>query len=255
MSQILLVAKNTFLEIIRDRILYGLLVFAVLLIAISLVLGQLSFVEQARISANFGFMAIHLSSIIIAIFIGSTLVAKEIEKKTVLTLLVRPMSRLQFLLGKVFGLIYVMLVILIGFTFVQSIIFTSLKVPVGGAFFAGLYGVFLEASLMLCVTVMFSCLSRPILAVTFSSGIFLVGHWLNSLKFFTKNSESVVYRTFGEVVANSFPNLEKFNWRDLIVYNDPVPYENLLYGGGYAFIWIFFFVALANLIIRKKDFV
>src|SRR4051812_6925954 len=101
------IAKNTFREIIRDRILYGLHIFAILLIGFSLVLGELSFAEQTRISINFGLAGIHLSAITLSIFIGSSLVAKEIEKQTILTLLARPVSRLQFLVGKYLGLIMV----------------------------------------------------------------------------------------------------------------------------------------------------
>ena len=100
MKAIWIIANNTFREIIRDRILYGLVVFALLLIGVSLVLGQLSFAEQMRISIDFGFAAIHFSAVILSIFIGSTLVSKEIDKKTVMTLLARPITRFQFLFGK-----------------------------------------------------------------------------------------------------------------------------------------------------------
>src|SRR5436305_70886 len=104
MRAIYVIAVNTFHEIIRDRILYGILVFALLLIGISLALGQLSFAEQSRISANFGFTGIHLAAAILAIFIGSSLVSREIEKRTIMTLLVRPLSRTQFIIGKFLGL-------------------------------------------------------------------------------------------------------------------------------------------------------
>ena len=76
MKSIWVLAKNTYKEVIRDRILYALLMFAVLLIGLSLALGQLSFAEQARISANFGLSAIHLAAVTLAIFVGSNLVYK-----------------------------------------------------------------------------------------------------------------------------------------------------------------------------------
>src|SRR5689334_11892297 len=104
MRPVLIIAINTFREIVRDRILYGILVGAILLILLSLALGQLSFAEQTRIAANFGFTAIHIGAVIVSIFVGSTLVAREIDKKTILTLFVRPISRQQFLFGKCLGL-------------------------------------------------------------------------------------------------------------------------------------------------------
>ena len=103
MNAVRVIAINTFREIIRDRILYGILVFALLLIGLSLALGQLSFAEQSRISANFGFTGIHLSAAILAIFIGSSLVAREIEKRTIMTLLVRPLTRTQFITASFLG--------------------------------------------------------------------------------------------------------------------------------------------------------
>src|SRR3989344_2748310 len=100
MKIIRIIARNTYREIIRDRILYVLILFALLIIGVSLALGQLSFAEQTRISINFGFSAISLSTVVLAVFAGSTLVFKEIEKRTVLTLLARPITRSQFLIGK-----------------------------------------------------------------------------------------------------------------------------------------------------------
>src|SRR4051812_34634381 len=99
MKPVWIIAKNTYREIIRDRILYGIVVFALMLVGLSLALGQLTFAEQAKISADFGFIGIQLSAVVLAIFVGSSLVAKEIEKQTILTLLARPITRTQFLLG------------------------------------------------------------------------------------------------------------------------------------------------------------
>ena len=91
MRSAFIIAINTFREIIRDRILYGIVVFALILLGVSLALGSLGIQEQVRISLNFGFMGIQLSLVVLAIFVGSTLVYKEIEKQTVTTLLARPL--------------------------------------------------------------------------------------------------------------------------------------------------------------------
>ncbi|MCB0342972.1 MAG: ABC transporter permease subunit, partial [Bdellovibrionales bacterium] len=141
MRVVWIIALNTFREIIRDRILYGLVVFALLLIGLSLALGQLSFAEQIRISANFGFTGIHLSAVMLSIFAGGSLVAKEIDKKTILTLLARPISRFQFMLGKSLGLTLVVVSVVTGLALVLAFILMNMGFKLNEGFFLGLFGI------------------------------------------------------------------------------------------------------------------
>src|ERR1035437_8560255 len=104
MTQILAIARNTFLETIRDRILNAILVFAVLLIGTSLLLGQLSAGQDVKIVKDLGLGAIGFFGVIIAIFVGTSLVHKELDKRTVFVVLTKPVARSTFLLGKLIGL-------------------------------------------------------------------------------------------------------------------------------------------------------
>lgn len=248
-----IIAKNTFREIIRDRILYGLLVFAVLLIGLSLALGQLSFAEQTRITINFGFTAIHLSAAILSIFVGSTLVGREIEKKTILTLLARPITRAQFVLGKSIGLLSVICVAVFILALILALLLASLETYVNGLFLIGLYGVLIESSILLALTIFFGSFASPMLAVSFSIGMFLIGHWIDSLKYFAEKSASPVFKNFAKVVQNIFPNLELFNWRSLFVYGDATPMHAVIYSTGYGFAWCTFLIALSALILQRRD--
>ena len=200
MRAIWIIATNTFREIIRDRILYGIVVFALMLIGLSLALGELSFDEQARISANFGFTGIQLSAAILAIFIGSSLVAKEIEKQTILTLLARPITRTQFLLGKFVGLVLVILTVMAGISLVLAAIVSFLKLTVDLTFFEALYGVFLESILLTSIALFFGSFSRPIMTVIFTASLFLIGHWISSLTFFIEKSKSGGFKFFATLI-------------------------------------------------------
>ncbi len=104
MRQTLAIATNTFREAIRDRIFHSLLVFAVLVILSSLILGYVTVGEQARIVMNVGLAAIHVFGVLIAISVGTGLVYKEMAKRTIVTLLSKPLARHQFLIGKYVGL-------------------------------------------------------------------------------------------------------------------------------------------------------
>jgi Cu-processing system permease protein len=253
MKPIFIVAKNTFREIFRDRILYGLMVFAILLILLSLALGELSYSEQSRITIDFGFTAIHLSAMILSIFVGSTLVSREIEKKTIMTLLVRPISRTQFIVGKSFGLLAVIVMSIVLLAIVLLGIFQVLGQTVSLAFFVGLYGIVLESTLLLAITLFFGSFASPMLAVSFSLGVFLIGHWLDSLKYFTDKSSSLVFVNFGRSVSHIIPNLEFFNWRSLFVYDSAIPYPELLIATVYGLAWSALLIALSTTILRNRD--
>jgi ABC-type transport system involved in multi-copper enzyme maturation permease subunit len=249
------IAKNTFREIIRDRILYGIIVFALLLIGLSLVLGQLSFSEQARISADFGFAGIQLGSAVLAIFIGSSLVAKEIEKQTILTLLARPITRTQFVLGKFMGLNLVLLTILLGLSSVLALILFGLGFPISGVFFVAILGIALEAMLLVALALFFGSFARPVMTVIFASAIFLLGHWVGSLSYFIEKSDSAVFRSFARFITWVIPDLERFNWRAAPIYSISVPVSDIILAIGYSLGWTMVLMALTSIIFRRRDFV
>lgn len=255
MKPLWIVARNTFKEVIRDRILYGLFVFAILIIGMSLALGQLSFAEQTRITLDFGLMAIHLSAVGIAIFVGATLVVKELDKQTVLTVLVRPLSRSQFILGKFLGLILVIVTVMFGLALILSGIFLFMGQPLTPQFFVALTGILLESICLLGFSLLFSVFARPISVVIFSLGVFLIGHWLSSLRYFGEklpgSSVDWIYRILKFVL----PDFELLNWKSLVVYNDPLQLPMRLQAGIYALLWIGFLVALTAAVFERKDLV
>ncbi len=253
MRAVWVLAMNTYREVIRDRILYALVLFAVFLIGVSLALGQLSFAEQARISANFGLSAIHLSAVILAIFVGSNLVYKEIEKKTILTILVRPISRLQFILGKSLGLSMLIATMVLGLATILGLVFFGLGLPVDLKFGLVLVGLLAEALVLLGVTLVFSMITKPLLVVCFSLGVFLIGHWQNSLNHFAQKEGAGILRPISWVVNNFLPNLERVNWKDLVLYEQPLALWTKATALGYCVSWFFLCLCVATLIFKGKD--
>lgn len=249
------IAKNTYRELIRDRILYGLLIFAILLIGFSLALGQLSYSEQARISVNFGLVGIHLSALVLSIFVGSTLVSREMEKQTVLTLLARPITRIQFLWGKFLGLSLVILTVMLGLSAILSIVMLLLNFPINTTFFICLLGIVAESWIMLGFTMLFGMISRPLLTVCCSVGLFLIGHWLKDLDYFSVRSNSEAFKALSWAISFVLPNLERLNWKSSVTYGDLIPLNVLGSAMGYAICWILILVSVAGLLFRRKDFV
>jgi Cu-processing system permease protein len=255
MRAIWIISQNTFREIMRDRILYGIVIFALLLIGLSLALGELSFAEQARISADFGFTGMQLGASILAIFLGSTLVSREVERNTILTLLARPITRTGFVVGKFFGLAQVVSTIVLGLGAVLVAVVWYLQLDINLTFAVALWGIFLEALILISLALFFGSFARPIMTVIFTTSFFLIGHWLNSLKFFADKSTSESFKLIGKAIVAALPNLEALNWRSAPIYNAAVPPLEIARSTGYAVAWIVFLLTLTSLIFRRRDFV
>lgn len=255
MNAISIIAGNTFREVIRDRVLYGLVVFALMLLFLSLALGQLSFDENLRLSANFGFAGIHIATIVLAVFVGSSLVSKEIEKQTILTLLARPISRSQFILGKAFGLMSVLLVVAFSLALILSIFLFLLDFSFSMEYLIAVAGILFEAAILLSLAIFFGSFSRPMMTVIFTVSVFLLGHWVDSLSYFVAKSDSPLFQIVGTGVSYVVPNLERFNWRSAPVYATEVPLMEVLNATLSMVGWVLVLISATMLIFRRRDFV
>jgi ABC-type transport system involved in multi-copper enzyme maturation permease subunit len=174
-QKILAIARNTFREAIRDRILYGFLFFAVVLILFSLVLGQLSIGEQVRVTVDVGLSGISFFAVLMSIFVGISLLHKEIEKRTIYPVLSKPVSRASYLVGKFLGLAATMAAQIA----LMSLVFFGVLALQGGAPRSGLFAAVLltvvETLLVISMALFFTSFSRPFLSGLFCLGIFAAG--------------------------------------------------------------------------------
>ncbi len=253
MRVIWILAKTTFKEVIRDRILYALLLFALMLIGLSLALGQLSFAEQERITFNFGLSAIHLASVVLSIFIGSTLVFKEIDKRTILTILVRPLTRTQFVLGKALGLTLLILTMILGLSSVLALVLWGLGVKIPLVYVVILLGLFGESLVLLGLTLLLAMVLRPILVVCVTGGLFLIGHWQGSLNYFAEKDPAGALPYIAAITRYGLPNLERLNWKDLVLYQQDIVWFDKISDLGYGVAWALFCVSVAALLFKRKD--
>ncbi len=250
-----LIAKHTFKEIIKDRILYGVILFAILLISLSVALGQLSFAEQTRISIDFGLAGIHIGIVIIALFVGGSLVWKEIDKQTIFTILTRPISRLEFLIGKYLGLIAVVATLVVALSIVLFFVCLGLQWSWDINFVYALYGIVLEALILVSLSVLFGCLSKPVLSVLCTLGLFFVGHWVSEVDYFASQSESSIVQYVGKALNFMLPNLERFNWKSMVTYGDVIEIGVVGSATLYALGWVIVLFAISSFVFERKDFI
>jgi Cu-processing system permease protein len=211
MHTIIVVAGNTFRETLRDKILYNLILFALVLIGSSVLLSTLTIGEQARIISDMGLASINLVVAVSAIFIGIGLVSKEIERRTIHTVLARPLTRVQFLLGKYLGLASIMGVnigVMCGM-FVVTLWLSGNVVH--ASLFQAIELILIEGLLIMAIAIFFSTFSSSILSATMTIGFYVIGHLTGDLKGMAEKSESETVEVVMTLLYYLCPNLEILN--------------------------------------------
>ncbi len=252
MKNIIIIAKNTFKEAIRDKILYSILGFALLFIVSTIFFGTISLGEDLKIIRDFGLAGIYLFSIIIAVFIGTSLVYKEIEKRTLFITLSKPVSRTQFILGKFFGLFFSMIVVVA----LMAIVYLAVVAIKGGGFdYRGLVAISLsliEIALFIALSILFSTFSTPLASTIYSILLLYIGHSLGMvLKYFTKAGGFLLYLFKG--IYYIFPNLEKLNLRNLVVHDAALKGSEISLSILYGIIYSALLLVLAVWSLRKQE--
>ncbi len=212
MNKIRVIAFTTFRELIREKFFLVIVFVAVFLLALSLLLGELSFDEVQKILADIGFLAIQISSLGIALFAGSNMLSREIEKQTCLLMLSRPITRTEFLLGKYFGIALLITVLNLSLSLALMLLLGTWSWSVH--MFQIAFSLWLEALVVLSLVFVFSIALRPVLSVMCGLTIYFVGSWLEDLTYFAKKSGDSGFETFARAANWIFPNFHRFNWKN-----------------------------------------
>lgn len=254
MQSLLVVAQNTFRETVRDKILYNLVFFALLLIGASVLLGTLTIGEQARIINDVGLAAINLVGIIIAIFVGIGLVTKEIDRRTIYTILARPITRTQFVLGKYCGLVFIGgLNIAIMFAMFLSTIWLSGNV-VSGALFQAVELMLVEVLLVTALAMFFSTFSSPTLSAIMTLGFYVIGHLTGDLKGIAARTKNPLTESIMTVLYYVSPNLEWLNIKGQAASGVPVSVEYQVAATAYGLLYAGLLLFGACRIFERRDF-
>ena len=231
-----LIAGNTVRELVRSKLLHNLLLFAVLLIASSMFVAQLTVGQWDRVILDIGLAAIEVSGVLVAILIGVGLVAGEIERRTVFPILARPVTRGAFLLGRFLGLCAMLAVSVVLMLGVLAGVLRLAGYGVSSSVAIAALLILLELSLM--ASLLCGSFTKPILASAFSVSVFLIGHLLSDLKAFQQRSHSGLAKVFTGVAYRLLPDLELLNVKSLASNELPVPHglapAAALYGAAYA---------------------
>ena len=249
------IALNTFKEAIRDRILYLLLFFSLVSLLFSRLLALLTVGDRIKIITDVGLASISLFGTLMAILMGTGLVFKEIDKKTIYTLLSKPIHRHQFLLGKYFGLVLTLFVMLVFMALIFFVIFFLHTLKIEWSMLLAIIYIFLELCLITAVALFFSCFSTPILSSIFSLAFYLIGHLSWGLELLIKKMAPGTGKVTAQILYTFLPDLENLNFKTEIVHHLPIPPQVLLFSTFYGIFYTAFVLFLAILVFRKRDFI
>ncbi len=249
------IAGITFKEAKRDRILYLLFFFAAIGIVASRVLALLTVGDRIKIIKDVGLASISIFGVLMAVLIGTGLVYKEIDKKTIFTLLAKPLHRAQFILGKFLGLVLTLFVM----TVCMAAIFLALLFlhtrQFEGAMLTAIAYIFLELVLITAVAILFSSFSTPILSSLFSLAFYLIGHLSWGLELIIRKMKPGAGRTLVRILYTVLPDLETFNFKTEVVHGLPIPPAIYLSSFLYGMFYTAFLLGLAILVFRRRDFI
>jgi ABC-type transport system involved in multi-copper enzyme maturation permease subunit len=261
--RILIIARNTFRENIRDRILYNLILFALIMIFSSIVLGQLTLGHEDKIIVDLGLTSISVFGTLIAIFIGIGLVYKELEKRTVYALLAKPVRRGEFILGKYLGLLFTL--------FVNTIIMTAgLMLSLlwhGGIgihaylrLLPAVYLIFLSLALTTALALLFSTFSTPALSALFTLFLWGIGHFNPDLQEFARLTKFAALQWLCKLLYYVLPNFGNFalvgsqNVIQSAAYYQPIQASAVGWISAYTFLYCTALLAISIGVFSRRDF-
>lgn len=248
------VAVNTFRESVRDRVLLALIVLALVVMAGAKVIQPVAMGEAEKIIKDLGLSAITLFCVLIAILVGGRIVYREVEKRTIYLILARPVRRLEFILGKYFGLMGVLLVSLVIMTFgFYAILFIS-RVPASLYLLWAVVMTGFELALVTAVAVLFSTFVTPIAGAVFTFMVYFIGHSTYLLKQLAAMSPSPVIKILGVFLYYVLPNLSNFNIRGEVVHGVPLNPQALAFSALYSLVYSGTLLLLSVAIFNRKDF-
>lgn len=248
----LAIALVTLKEALRDKLLHVAALFGALLIGFTLLLGGLSAGEDLKIIQDFGLGTINALTVLLAVFLGSRLISRDLEQRIVYTLLSKPISRNQFLIGKFLGC-SAALWLLLG---LLSMLFYALMALVTRRFepiFLGPLALFgLEAMVMLGLTLLFTTMTSPMLSILYAGGFYVLGHGTEIIRQFGEKADPLA-KAFSLAIYYLAPNLEAFNLKNQVVYGETFALGQWIWAIAYGLCLIVILLTLANLVFARKE--
>ncbi len=254
-GRIFVIASNVFREVIRDRVLYLIGLFALFLVVCFRLLPEVAAATEDKIILDVGLAAMHLLGLVVAIFVGTGLINKEIEKRTVLVLMAKPISRTELIVGKHLGLTAVLAVLVAAMTavFIALLAFNRVAYPWTSILISSLF-LGLQLALIAAIAIVFGVFTGSLLATLLTFMIFLMGSFSANLVTLGAQSKDATITAVTRNLYLVLPDLSRLDLKNQAVYGLLPPTNTLLLNAGYGVLYIILLWAIATLLFSRREF-
>jgi Cu-processing system permease protein len=256
MRRVGVVALNTFREAVRDRVLYNLVFFALLMMAAAIIVGQISIGIEQTVIVSLGLSAISVIGLLISVFLGVGLVSKEMDKRTLYALLAKPVRRWEFLLGKFAGLVLTMAVntaaMALGL-FLVMLYVKQLLERGDAVVLVAVYFIWLKLALVIALALLFSCFTTPLLAILFTAGLYVVGLYVQELRDLPVEVMSPAMAAFTKWLSYLLPNFENYNVMAMAAHGQLVPGTFILQNSVYTVVYCAIVLTAAAVVFSRRN--
>ena len=257
LSRIFVLATNVFREVVRDRILYVIGFYALLLVAAIRILPEVAATTEDKIFLDFGLGAMSSLGLVVAVFVGTGLVSKEIEKRTVLVLIAKPLSRVEIITAKHFGLSAVLALLIASMTviYLAAMQIWNIPYPLGSILLAAFY-LFLQLSLITAIAVGLGVFTSSVLATLLSFGIYLMGNFSQDLVELGRLSDNPGFQRLTQGLYLVLPDLSRLDLKNQAVYSaELLPNTlTLIANAGYGLLYTVLVLTISTFIFSRRQF-
>jgi ABC-type transport system involved in multi-copper enzyme maturation permease subunit len=253
MRTISIIAINTFRETIRNKVLYNVLLFAGIIICLSVSFGKWSVFARIQVMEDFGLATMSISGLLLAVFIGVAMLGKEINNKTVYLMASKPIKRSFIIIGKYLGLLTTLL---LNYFIMTLFLYSSLLFIGGKIDYTINYAIILtmcEMAIIVSVALFFSIITTSTLSAILTIAFYILGHFNDLVDINQPGLLNGLLVIFLKAIHYLLPSLGYFNIRTPVVYNLPVSLEYVFYTILYGLLYTILFICISCLLFEKKD--
>ena len=251
-----IVAWNTFREAVRDRVLYNLVFFALLMMATAVLVGQISIGIDSIVIVSLGLSAVSVIGLLIAVFIGVGLVYKEMDKRTLYALLAKPIRRWEFLLGKFAGLLLTLTVntaamaagLFLALFYVNRALHSADLVVLTAVYF-----ILLKLAIIVALALLFSCFTTPFLSICFTAGIYVTGLFVKDIRSFSDITGNPALDRVAVWFSYLLPNFQNFDVMGAAAHGRAIPGAIVAQNTLYAAVYCAIVLAAAAVIFSRRN--
>jgi ABC-type transport system involved in multi-copper enzyme maturation permease subunit len=249
------IATNVFRETVREQVLYLSLLYTVIVVSAMLMLPEFSYDSSAKMIVDVGIAAIEVVSLIVAVLVGTNLINKEIDKRTIFILIAKPMHRTEFVLGKHLGLTAVIgaLVSIMTVIFIALMAIKNIPIPIPAILVANFF-IFWQIMLLGAIAILFGSFSGSLIASLMTLAAYLIGNFSRDLLLLGEISKNIGLQTVTRTFYMILPDLSRANLKNEAVYNILPSFPDMFNNGVYILSYALLTLAIAILIFARRQF-